>query len=557
MERGREDSLGRGTEGAIREHGSSFSRRDTLKLSGALGVALLGGVGTGVASAQSSGWTLVAVPDTQKYVRDSSLVSYAQDQTDWIAANLDDENIVFVTHEGDWVDNGSSRTQWRRMNRVWNAIEGKVPYAAAIGDHDYAVEEDRSSSTANYRRYFGKRRYQQYRWFGGSAPNDLSHYQRFSAGGYDFLHIDLEWEAPDSAIAWAQEVLDANPDTPTIVTTHSYLWDKPGREGRTNFVEENDGDGNSGQQIFRKLVRLNPQVFMTLNGNFHKARGTDDGEWKQVSENAAGLDVYEMLACYQDYPRGGDGWLRLIQFLPGGGSSGRDRIRVRTYSPSRDEFQTDDRSQFTFDLRFADRFGASSGGDGGESGPEPEPGSETVTFQAGNGGYDGTIDTYLQEAAPSENNGSTGVLNVDRSDPRGSGHPVQALVRFDDIVGSASGQIPSGASVSSATLTVETTGRGDGAALHRMRRNWSESDTWDSLGDGVQADGSEAASSADVETGSVSTGPTAIDVTTSVRAWVDGSANYGWAFLPSGRDGWDFYSAEGATPPTLTVTFER
>jgi hypothetical protein len=154
-----------------------------------------------------------------------------------------------------------------------------VPYAAAIGNHGYADQEDRSSSTANYREFFGESRYGEYGWFGGSAPNDLSHYQRFSAGGYDFLHIDLGWEAPgdpsdsDTPIGWAQDVLDANSDTPTIITTHSYLWDEPGEEGRTDFVESNDDNGDSGQKLFEKLVEPNPQVFMTLNGNFHEATG--------------------------------------------------------------------------------------------------------------------------------------------------------------------------------------------------------------------------------------------------------------------------------------------
>lgn len=567
MENRRDTETQSGEGQTARQRSPVVSRRDALKLSGALGVAALGGFGTGVVSARSPGWTVVAVPDTQKYARSSSLISYARDQTDWIAANLDDEHIVFVTHEGDWVEDGSSRSEWRRMDRVWNTIEGKVPYAAAIGDHDYAVEEDRSSSTANYRRYFGESRYREYGWFGGSAPNDLSHYQRFSAGGYDFLHIDLEWEAPNSALSWAQNVLDANPETPTIITTHSYLWDRPNREGRTSFVEENNGDGHSGQQIYRELVRPNPQVFMTLNGNFHKAKGTNDGEWAQVSKNAAGLDVYEMLACYQDYPRGGDGWLRLIQFIPGGSSSGRDRIQVRTYSPSRDEFQTDSRSQFSFDLRFAERFGASSDGGGSdpepepdpelEPDPEPEPGSETLTFQSGRNGYSGTVDTHLQEASPSADNGAASTVNVDTNDPHGTGQAVHALLRFDDIVGDGSGQVPVGATVQSATLTLQTVDRGSGATLHRMLRNWSERDSWNSLGGGVQADGDEAVSSSDVNTGRVSTGTTTLNVTTSVRAWVGGSANYGWAFLPLGGNGWDFSSAEGSTPPRLTVSFER
>ena len=537
-----------------RQTAVAVGRRTALKLGGVLGAAVVGGLGTGtgLASAQTAAWTLVVVPDTQKYARRSSLLAYAQDQTDWIAANLGTENIVFVTHEGDWVDDGSNRTEWERMDTVWNAIEGDVPYAAAIGDHDYAVEEDRSSSTANYREFFGEARYGEYSWFGGSAPNDLSHYQYFSAGGYDFLHIDLEWEAPGdstdatSPVGWAQRVLDGHPDTPTIITTHSYLWDEPGQEGRTTFVQENSTDGNSGEQLFRKLVEPNPQVFMTLNGNFHEGSGSDNGEWTQVSQNTAGRDVYELLACYQDYPNGGDGWLRLVRFVPGGGASGLDRIAVQTYSPSLDAFQTDDRSEFSFDLDFAERFGASGGGTE----------TETVTFQEGVDGYGGTVDTFLQEAQPDADNATAPTLNVDTNDPQGSGQAVQALLRFEGVVGGNGGQIPLGARVTSATLALQTTNDGDGAELYPMLVDWSDADSWVSLGGGVQTDGTQAATTPDVTPGPVALGTTTVDVTASVARWVDGDANYGWLFRATGSDGWDFSSAEGATPPQLSVTFE-
>jgi hypothetical protein len=111
--------------------------------------------------------------------------------------------------------------------------------------------------------------------------------------------------------------------------------------------------------------------------------------------------------------------------------------------------------------------------------------------------------------------------------------------------------------VDGATLEVETTNDGDGAAVHRMLTGWSDDDTWASLGDGVQADGNEATADPDTETGAVGEGVTAIDVTASVQAWVDGESNDGWAFLPLGTDGWDFSTAEGGTPPRLSVNYSE
>jgi hypothetical protein len=275
-----------------------------------------------------------------------------------------------------------------------------------------------------------------------------------------------------------------------------------------------------------------------------------------VSENDAGSEIYEMLADYQDYANGGDGWMRLVEFVPGGGSGSLDRVSVRTYSPSRDEYKTDRRSRFNFDFSFDERFGGSDAEAPVETPDEEESLPEgSISFQQGEGGYSGTRDTYLWEAEPGGDYGRSRTLVADRSDPRGSGKESQVLLRFEEIVGSGADQIPEGATVTAAALRLKTLDPGSGASLYRMLVDWDDSDTWSSFDDGVQTDGTHAASRADVKTGRVSTGTTTIDVTKSVKAWVDGDSNYGWVFVPSGRNGWDFSSAEGAEPPELVVEY--
>ncbi|MCE9665879.1 Ig-like domain-containing protein [Halomonas sp. M5N1S17] len=183
---------------------------------------------------------------------------------------------------------------------------------------------------------------------------------------------------------------------------------------------------------------------------------------------------------------------------------------------------------------------------------EPPPASTTIQFQHGSAGYLGVVDTYLHQAQPGTSRASSTRLVVDSVDKGGE---VQALLRFDDIFGSTSGQIPLGATILSATLVVQTTSKGDGATLHRMLMPWSDSATWNSLENGIQADGIEAMIPSDLNTGFIPAGTTQLDVTTSLQAWADGQANHGWAFLPLGPDGWDFHSAEGSTPPTLIVEY--
>jgi hypothetical protein len=187
-----------------------------------------------------------------------------------------------------------------------------------------------------------------------------------------------------------------------------------------------------------------------------------------------------------------------------------------------------------------------------EQAEEPPPGSMTLQFQHGSNGYFGVVDTYLHQSQPDTSRASSTTLVVDSVDNKGE---VQALLRFDDLFGSASGQIPLGATILSATLVVQTTSKGDGATLHRMLLPWSDSATWNSLESGIQADGIEAMIPNDLDTGFIPAGTTQLDVTASLQAWVNGQANHGWALLPLGPDGWKFHSAEGSTPPTLIVEY--
>jgi hypothetical protein len=88
-----------------------------------------------------------------------------------------------------------------------------------------------------------------------------------------------------------------------------------------------------------------------------------------------------------------------------------------------------------------------------------------------------------------------------------------------------------------------------------MLTGWTDDETWASIGDGVQADDTEASSEAVSRIGPVSTGTTTVTVTQSVQAWADGARNHGWVFRPLGDDGWDFRTAESGTPPQLTVQY--
>ncbi len=179
-------------------------------------------------------------------------------------------------------------------------------------------------------------------------------------------------------------------------------------------------------------------------------------------------------------------------------------------------------------------------------------------FQQGDAnGYAGTQDAGIHSGTGVDTPaGGDAVINVDGDD----GGIRQALLRFDNIFGTAVGQIPPGAVITSATLTLNQTDNGNPANLHRLLVNWDQSTaTWNSLSGGLSADGVEAASTADAASPGLNgvVGPITIDVTTSVRAWAAGQPNYGWAILPGGGDGWRWNASESgaSTAPRLSVQF--
>lgn len=181
---------------------------------------------------------------------------------------------------------------------------------------------------------------------------------------------------------------------------------------------------------------------------------------------------------------------------------------------------------------------------------------QSTSFQQGVASYAGTFDTFVQQNAPTVNNGSVTPLNIDGDDPGGTGFDVQALLRFDNLFGNTAGQIPAGATLQSATLQVQVSNAGNSLNLHRMLANWTATDTWNSLTGGVQNDGVEALAAADLATGALAVGAVSLNVLPSLLAWQAApTTNRGWAFLPTGTDGVDFDSAEGTTKPKLIVTY--
>jgi hypothetical protein len=173
-----------------------------------------------------------------------------------------------------------------------------------------------------------------------------------------------------------------------------------------------------------------------------------------------------------------------------------------------------------------------------------------ATFQQGAGGYTGTIDTYLNQGNPGTTHGAANTVVVD------NGPVNQGLIRFDGIIGPASGQVKQGSKILSAKLSIQTgpssaTGDNsvDNMSIFPMIRAWDNSSTWNSLAAGVSTDGLEAATTAEFSlVPNVRDAWAVFDVTRTLQGWINNPAqNQGWMIQSDGTDGWRWDSSEYGT----------
>ncbi len=190
---------------------------------------------------------------------------------------------------------------------------------------------------------------------------------------------------------------------------------------------------------------------------------------------------------------------------------------------------------------------------------EKQTPSGVVSFQHGIDGYRGTVDVEVWAIAPGKPLEKQGTLT---SDGNNGGGESQVLMRFDRIFGSKTGQVPKLARIKSAKLKVVAFDPGTTVYVHRVFVPWSEAATWDGLAAGLTIDNVEASTVRDGFTfGQINMDRQSVefDVTQTVQHWADGEQNFGWVFINTGSNGWDFYSAdwqEQELRPKLTVEFE-
>jgi hypothetical protein len=214
----------------------------------------------------------------------------------WILSNWAAYNGKLVIHTGDLVQDGSKAEQWKKAGEAMSVfLQNGVPYTWCAGNHDDLVLGDQFSGWIGNQwgapaldpetvgRHVNGNSYPtgnetavshaiaagSAQWI-GDFNNGMDTALRFTANGLNFLVINLEWNATQPVLQWAESILDTPQfsDHNAILAPHAYVnasgqsYDPSQGPVMATFSEG-----------FVSLLDAHPNVFLTLSGHF----ATDSG----------------------------------------------------------------------------------------------------------------------------------------------------------------------------------------------------------------------------------------------------------------------------------------
>ena len=300
-------------------------------------------------------FTVVFIPDIQELTTGRFTDAWYA-IADWIADNLETENIVHVMSAGDSTWNNSA-TEYVLARNGYDRFTSKVSWNNISGNHDYPWDKT-SRDSSMYNKYFGE----DYILSGAAAdtyagcmedPAGVSGaencYYKFGVNGIRYMILQLEFFPRQSVIDWAKKIISENPEYNIILTTHGYMYadGKYMTETPMNYVTDDGQSGGvagSGQIVWNTLVAPYDNVKLVICGHNDAADIP-----RRFDKNKAGNPVPQMMlngqyldgSYFSNCPLGLLGILRF--------STDGTKVSVNYYSPSLG-YSFKASNQFTADL---------------------------------------------------------------------------------------------------------------------------------------------------------------------------------------------------------------
>ena len=284
-------------------------------------------------------WKAILLPDLQNYTNDEANFEFLRETLNWIVTHRVEERIQMVLQVGDLTDQNQPN-QWQRAKSAFEILDGKVPYALTVGNHDLGTLEIGENRSTLLNKYLSP------------ADNPLNRNQFvafyedqrlentasvFHLGSEDWLVLALEFGPRQPVVEWAHNVLSQHADKPTILLTHEYidqLSQVSSGQVRRSYPETYNspynygiaheaGGVHCGQELWKTLVEPHSQIYLTVNGHYRPFQRDAKGnilpvpgvaEAKRTDERVDGTLVHQHFFNAQWAPNGGDGWIQILEF---------------------------------------------------------------------------------------------------------------------------------------------------------------------------------------------------------------------------------------------------
>lgn len=300
-------------------------------------------------------FSMILLGDPQSYMKYDVNQPIFDLCTAWIADNVDHLKIKAVLCVGDLVEqnenivrnrkmvNQTSREMWEAVSKSFARLDNKVSYVISCGNHDYGYVAAENAMT-RFPEYFPFERNPVWRDLVVDALPNRNGIPSLENAAFEFvtphwkkiLVITSEFHPRDEVLDWATKLASSDrfQDHFVIFMTHAYMSNHKNESKRLDSHSYKLQPGNTGEEVWKKLVQPAKNIRLVLCGHIGDGNGKFiDNVGYRVDPNADGKNVHQMMFNVQCLGggwegNGGDGWLRILEFLPDGKT-----MKVKTYSP--------------------------------------------------------------------------------------------------------------------------------------------------------------------------------------------------------------------------------
>jgi 3',5'-cyclic AMP phosphodiesterase CpdA len=243
--------------------------------------------------------------------------------------HAEEYKVEMVIHTGDVVEDEFNRTHWENANQSMSILlDADIPYCWNAGNHDY----NETCWIGNQYTAFNPEVLATKPYWIDDAVDGQNTAVHFSVEDWDFLIVNIAYDASDDVLDWANNLLDTYNESRAIVGAHVYLNTTGG------YASKGKDSADWPMKLKNNVLDTHPNVFLALSGHCYPTSG--------VRTQVGGR--HELMYNRQDTDNQmGAASLRVMSF-----DLAEGKIGMQTYYLYANSFLDDDNNQFTLSTAF-------------------------------------------------------------------------------------------------------------------------------------------------------------------------------------------------------------